>query len=213
MKNTLLIILAILLSSICANAQVEDGFTQVSEFGGEEVKYSPDEMVDFLGFVLLPGNRELMRFYEIHYNYDKTIKYTQLTMDSFVHRAMGKERCNANPNGVNLFETYGVKDPNIVCHLWKLRYKEYPYFSIGKPEPGWANNEKSDLIPSEAQMAILKKYGINRVQDICFGDMAFLLLKDMLDESWVAKYSNRGSGGAEAVTNVPSDEEDLPPID
>lgn len=217
MRKILLSIFTIILSSICTMAQVEDGFKQVNEFGGDEIEYSSAEMQDFLGFVLLPGPVNLMRFYEVHINYDHTIKYIQLSMDGFVHKAMGKERSNANPGGHNLFESYGIKDPNIITQLWKLRYKEYPYQypldPLRKPEPGWANNDKCEELPSPEQMAILKKYGITRVQDIIYGDMAFQLLKDMEDPNWVAKYSNIGSGGAVPTTNVPSDEEYAPPID
>ncbi len=199
----------LMISTACM-AQDFDGFTEVDDSGQ---KIEAPEVDDYLGFMLLPGSSDLIRFYEIHENQDHTFKYTQLTMDSFVNRAKGLERSNANPMGKNLFESFGIKNPSIVCHLWKLRYKEYPYWSQGKPEPGWANNEKSDIMPSPDQMRILSKYGIRRIQDLCYGEMAFLLLKDMEDSNWLSQYTNIGCGGAVPQTNVPSDEEYLPPID
>ncbi len=223
----------LIISTMCM-AQVEEGFTEVHEFGGEEVK--PDDCVDFLGFMLLPGSNTLVRFYEVHLNEDHSLKYTQLTMVGFVYRAMGKERSKANPSGKNLFESYGIKDPNIVTKLWKLRYNEYPYAVkrvrlsnkpdeekteeekeaerlANQPEKGWANNEKSAEMPSPAQFTILSKYGIRRLQDLCYGDMAFLLLRDMEDSNWLLQYANTGVGGAVPQTNVPSDEEYVLPID
>lgn len=211
MRKTILSIVMLIISTMCM-AQVEEGFTEVHEFGGEEVK-DAEISVDFLGFMLLPGSNTLVRFYEVHENEDHSLKYTQLTMDGFVYRAMGKERSKANPYGKNLFESYGIKDPNIVSQLWKLRYKEYPYWTQGKAEAGWANHDKSDEMPSPAQFAILSKYGIKRLQDLCYGDMAFLLLKDMCDGNWVSQYSNRGNGGAVPETNVPDSNDDEPPID
>lgn len=233
MRKAILSIMMLVLSSLCM-AQVEDRFTEVNEFGGEEVK--PNDCVDFLGFMLLSGSNTLVRFYEIHENEDHTLKYTQLTMDGFVYRAMGQERSKANPYGKNLFESYGIKDPNIVSALWKLRYKEYPYAVKRKtisnkpesektpeekeaerlanlPERGWGNNDKYPEMPSPAQFMMLSKYGIKRLQDLCYGDMAFLLLKDMCDINWVSKYMNTGCGGAVPETNVPGYDDDLPPID
>ncbi len=189
-----------MLLSVISYAQYEDGFTEVDEYGEKKSEPDDDE-TDFLGFRLLVGsNNDLVRFYEIHVTFEKKLKFTQLTMDGFVYRAMGKIRCKANPFGKNLFESYGIKDPNIVCNLWKLRYREYPYQKKGKPDPGWANNEDSEILPSEEQFAVLGKYGIHKVQDLCYGDMCFLLLKDMCDPKWVSQYCNRGAGGATAIS-------------
>lgn len=202
MKKTAILILMMLLSVICY-AQYEDGFTEVNEFG-EKISEPEEDDTDYFGFRLLSGsNNDLVRFYEIHVTFDRKLKFTQLTMDDFVYKVMGRTKSKANPYGKNLFETYGIKDPNIVCSLWKLRYSDYPYGRPGRPdkkEPGWANNENSEVLPSEEQFAVLGKYGIHKVQDLCYGDMCFLLLKDMCDPGWVSKYCNRGAGGANPIS-------------
>lgn len=184
----LLLILFTLAISMASRAQNDNSFTEVSEFGSDEVVEV--EQKDFLGFMLLPGSNTLVRFYEVHLNHNGTFKYTQLTMDGFMFRAAGKERSLANPSGNNLFESYGIKDPNVVGQLWKLRYKEYPYQTKGAPEEGWSNNDVCLELPSPQQFAILKRYGIERVSDLCYGDMAFLLIKDIGDADWITKYKN-----------------------
>ncbi|MBR4267026.1 MAG: hypothetical protein IKQ46_13320 [Bacteroidales bacterium] len=166
---------------------------EVTTFG-EEVEVEPQK--DFLGFMLLPGSNDLVRFYEIHINRDGTYKYTQLTMDSFVNKATGRERSLANPDKCNFFVNFGIKNPGIVSQLWKLRYKEYPYSSptgIDSTRLGWANNPDCDLMPSEQQFAILKNFGIEKVSSMCYGDQAFTLLKLMEQSEWIEKY--KGAAG------------------
>jgi len=212
MRKTAILILMMLLS-VMTYAQYDEGFTEVNEFGEKTSETDKDE-TDFLGFRLLEGNNnDLVRFYEIHVTFEKKLKFTQLTMDGFVYRAMGKIKCAANPYGKNLFECYGIKDPNVVCRLWKLRYSEHPYKPGAKSDSiGWASGptvpserqlkimknppKPIHVLPSEEQFQILHRYGINTIQDLCYGDMCFMLMKDMCDPNWVSKYRNRGAGGA-----------------
>lgn len=193
MKKALLIILLSIFSFTVSNAQ-DDDFEAIG-FG--ENQEERDKMTDFLGFMLLPGSNSLVRFYEIHFNFNGSIKYTQLTMDSFMQRCAGKERSNANPTKTNFFETYGIKDPNIVGQLWKLRYSDYPYKKMDSDTIGWSNNAECLEMPSAEQLAILKQYGITRVQDLCYGHNMFMLLKDMSNNQWVTRY--KGSAVSTAI--------------
>ncbi|MBO4372455.1 MAG: hypothetical protein J5826_05940 [Bacteroidales bacterium] len=182
----------IMFSAICLNAQDPEEYLMFGE-------NADDQDTDFLGFCLLPGSNLLERFVEIHINPDGTLKYTYLTMDGFVNRAAGRERSAANSKGANYFTNFGIKNPGIVGDLWKLRYTEYPYH--GSNEQGWSTNDSVPTMPSEAQMAILKKYGIFRISDYCYGLMAFMLLHDMEDPAWIEKYKNASYGGGSAPSN------------
>ncbi len=199
MKN-LASLLLILFCSLWANAQnVEEYLT----FG----ENADDQDTDFLGFCLLPGSNLLERFVEIHINSDGSLKYTFLTMDGFVNRAAGRERCAANIKSANFFNNFGIKNPGIVADLWKLRYREYPYYKEVRDSSdkvslqGWSTNDNSNVMPSEAQMAILKRYGINKISDYCYGLMAFMLLHDMEDPVWIEKYKNASYGGSAPPTS------------
>lgn len=191
-KYLILIVIALLVSVVC---RAQDDEYEAIGFG--ENQEESDKMTDFLGFMLLPGSNSLVRYYEIHFNYNGTIKYTQLTMDSFMHRAAGKERSMANPTKANFFEMYGIKDPNIVGQLWKLRYMEYPYKKQDSDTLGWSNNAEYPEMPSQEQLAMLKQYGITRVQDLCYGHNMFTLLKDMSNNQWIARY--KGSAVSTAI--------------
>ena len=193
MKKLLLIILITIFTFNVGVAQDDD--FEVLGFG--ENQEEKDKMTDFLGFMLLPGSSSLVRYYEVHFNYNGTIKYTQLTMDSFMNRCAGRERSMANPTRANYFETYGIKDPNIVSQLWKLRYMEYPYKKMDNDTLGWSNNVEYPEMPSQEQLAMLKQYGINRVQDLCYGHNMFMLLKDMSNNQWIARY--KGSAASTAI--------------
>jgi len=193
MKKTLLILLLTIFTITIGNAQDDD--FEVLGFG--ENQEEKDKMTDFLGFMLLPGSSSLVRYYEVHFNYNGSIKYTQLTMDSFMNRCAGKERSMANPTRANFFETYGIKDPNIVGQLWKLRYMEYPYKKMDNDTIGWSNNVEYPEMPSQEQLAMLKQYGITRVQDLCYGHNMFMLLKDMSNNQWIARY--KGSAASTAI--------------
>ncbi|MBQ1697308.1 MAG: hypothetical protein II075_05455 [Bacteroidales bacterium] len=194
MKKTLLIILLSIFTITVGRAQNDDDFEMIG-FG--ENQEEPEKMTDFLGFMLLPGSNNLVRYYEIHFNFNGTIKYTQLSMDSFMHRCAGKERSMANPTKTNFFETYGIKDPNIVGQLWKLRYMEFPYKKMDSDTLGWSNNVEYPEMPSPEQLAMLKQYGITRVQDLCYGHNMFMLFKDMSNPQWIARY--KGSAASTAV--------------
>ncbi|MCQ2975666.1 MAG: hypothetical protein MJ211_12765 [Bacteroidales bacterium] len=230
-------------------------YDDVVEFGE-----TPDEdIMDFLGFSLVPSANLLESFVEVHINPDGSLKYRQLTMDGFVNRASGRERSDANPKSHNFFNEFGIKDPSIVGDLWKLRYKKDPLrriyednswsryqvqsdtnyiesfsyntkkekdnedninsnsHNIDEDNPdegfidggtiqelvatsrdGWAGNQ---FKPTDAQMQILKKYGIHSLGDFCYGMFAFMLLRDMENGEWVIKYKDAGAVGDDAQVN------------
>lgn len=200
MKKTATLIIFFLCLCFSVKAQDDEGF---ATFGEELI----EDQKDFLGFMLLPGSSDLMRFYQVHINKDGSFKYTQLTMDSFVNRAAGRERTIANPNGVNFFSQFGIKNPGIVGELWKLRYKEYPYQTKGQPEPGWSNNAEYPEMPSPAQFEMLKQFGIERLSSVCYGDLCFMLLSCMENHDWVSRYKGQAlSNGGE---NFSSDGDDV----
>ena len=186
MKHLYFLILVILFA-FCGNAMAQ-GYDDDDEY----VSFGDDEKVasDYLGFCLLPGFTGLVRFYQIHQDIDGKFKYSQISQDEFMHRLAGKIRSSANPKSENWFNTYGVKDPNIVTQLWKLRYKEYPYQTLGRPEQGWSSNDSIPDLPSPAQMDILANYGIKKISDFCYGQNVLMLFRDMCNSAWVEKYKN-----------------------
>ena len=112
----------------------------------------------------------------------------QLTKDGFIAQASGKQQSLANPEEEDFFEKHQIKNPNILDDLWRLRYKEYPYFSNEKIEPGWSANDSIPFVPTEAQMQILQKFGLNRMSDYIIGENAFRLLKLMEQPEWINSY-------------------------
>jgi hypothetical protein len=62
---------------------------------------------------------------------------------------------------------------------------------------GWANHAdpKVNGAPNDAQMAILKKYGMKEITDFVYGENAFNLLKDALDPEWQKNYMNTTGNG------------------
>jgi hypothetical protein len=204
MKRVLFFVMFFCLSlTVFAQYEGEDdgGF---AAFGADDD--GPDPLRDFLGFVLLPGSNDLVRFYEVHINDDSTMKYTQLTMDGFVNRAAGRERSAANPTKDDLFRNFGIKNYGIVAKLWQLRYKEYPYFTPVQHEPGWSNNDEHPEIPSPQQFEILRQFGIESLSSLCYGDKCFMLLACMENPDWVARY--KGSAQTAPSANPPSEGED-----
>ncbi len=111
-----------------------------------------------------------------------------LTKDGFIAQASGKQESKGNPEKIDFFEKFQIKNPNIVDDLWRLRYKEYPYFTQEKMEPGWSANDSIPFLPTEAQMQILSKFGLTKMSDYIIGDDAFRLLKLMEQPEWINSY-------------------------
>ena len=119
-----------------------------------------------------------------------------LTKDAFMFQAVGRQKSPGNPQKINLFEKYQIKNPSIVNSLWKLRYKENPNqplsehlgHTASKNNAGWSQNDEIPFLPTEAQMNILKGFGIERFSDYIYNEKAFGLLKAMEDPEWVRAY-------------------------
>lgn len=184
----------LLISFVCGYSQTNN-IDDILSFGD-----APDmNETEFLGFQLLNGPSSLIRFYEVHVDCNGSLKYTLIPESSFVYQAKGRQLSKANPKGEDWFVSYGIKDPNTVNSLWKLRYREYPYFTQ-IPQKGWSSNDSIDWMPSKAQFKILSRYGINSLQDFCYGYRAFLLLKDMEDPQWIENYKNASYSGDDTTS-------------
>jgi len=119
-----------------------------------------------------------------------------LTQDAFMFQAVGRQKSPGNPQKLNLFEKYQIKNPNIVNSLWKLRYKENPNQPLSEylghtaraSSAGWSQNEEIPFLPTETQMNILKGFGIDRFSSYIYGDNAFRLLSSMENPEWLKIY-------------------------
>ncbi|RLD63775.1 MAG: hypothetical protein DRI95_11330 [Bacteroidetes bacterium] len=115
-------------------------------------------------------------------------KVILLSKNNFIQQALGKQKSMGNPKKINLFEKFQIKSPLILDHLWKLRYKVYPNLTREKMDPGWSENDSIPFIPTEAQMEILRGFGIERFTDYIYNEEAFRLLSSMEDPGWVKIY-------------------------
>lgn len=115
---------------------------------------------------------------------DKKVKVTFLTFDTFIRQFSGSEPSRANPDRINNLKNNEI-NLQTIKDLWKLRYATYPF---GKsPEKGWGGQTG---MPSEAQMQILAKYGVERIGDVIYGENLMNLLIDMENPTWVQIYKN-----------------------
>lgn len=134
---------------------------------------------------LLPTPNSDPVCYGIHLlTVDKKSEINFVKFGTFIRQFNGSEPSRANPDRIDFLKKYGINIQTIK-ELWKIRYAEYPF---GKsPEKGWGGKNG---MPSEAQMQILSKYGIERIGDVVYGDNLINLLTDMEDPTWVQVYKN-----------------------
>lgn len=151
----------------------------------------------YLGFSIKSNmNGGLVNFALIKPLPDGKRKVILLTKDAFMFQAAGRQKSPGNPKKINLFEKYQIKNPNIVNSLWKLRYKENPNqplseylgHTASRNNAGWSQNDEIPFLPTEAQMDILRGFGIERFSDYIYNEKAFGLLKAMEDPEWVRAY-------------------------
>lgn len=129
----------------------------------------------------------------------KIVHLRHITMREFVMIGTGAVRHPANHEGQNLFADHGVQqcttlydsldrkhysDCQVVENLWRLRYKKLPSESEGK-ETGLARRTSA---PDEAQLGMLKTFGINRLNDFIYDEQVFRLLKASADPQWLQSY-------------------------
>ncbi len=135
------------------------------------------------------GNQQ---FFIVKVNSDnKIVGGDQVQAESFLRQAMGKEKSKANPLQENLFKKYGIKDPDIIFSLWKLRYAKNPWKTDDSTNMyGWTNRSKYPMIPYNSQLKILKRYGLDNINGFIYGNKLFQLLKDMEDPDWIKTYQD-----------------------
>lgn len=201
MKRIIFCLMAILFSTTI-KAQDND----VVAFGEEEIG---DTTRYFLGFQLLPSASEPTRFYEIEKIAEGKFNYKEISIDNFVYQMKGLIKSKANAKGEDLFLKHKIisngGDENIVDKLWKLRYKEFPYETQFRDDiTGWSNNTDCPDIPSKEQYQILSEYGINRIQDFCYGYDMYRLLRDMNNPDWRVKYVNCAGSQENSNSNDPN---------
>jgi hypothetical protein len=156
----------------------------VYSFGDEsgEIEY-------FFGFNLIPNAMgSLVHLVLIKPGEYGNRKIKQLSRDEFIAQASGTTESQANPDKVNFFKKYQIDNPNIIDELWRLRYKEYPYLTNDRIEPGWSVNDSISFLPSATQMQLLEKFGMYKLSDYIFGENAFKLLYLISKPEWVRSY-------------------------
>lgn len=132
---------------------------------------------------LLPSPNSGPVSYGIHrLSPDGSVDVTFLRYETFLRQFGGGEESRANPDRIDYMELHNISQMTIK-ELWKLRYALYPF---GKsPDTGWG---KESGVPSEAQMQMLAKYGIERVGDVVYGENLINLLLDIQNPTWLEQY-------------------------
>ncbi|MBN1250584.1 MAG: hypothetical protein JXR51_02125 [Bacteroidales bacterium] len=143
----------------------------------------------FFGFNLIPsGVGGLNHFVLIKPLANGEFNVIQITKERFINQAEGKQESLANPKNINFFEEFNIQNTLVVNDLWKLRYIDYPYFTMEKMDNGWSSNDSIPFLPTNAQMQILNKFGMTRLSDYIYGENAFQLLFKMTSDKWVKEY-------------------------
>ncbi len=199
MKNTILIF-ALLLIEFSITAQ------EYNTFGEEE--YSSKEYV-FVMRLMPDMGSNLYQLGIMKLNSEKQ-EIIYLSADSWIKQLIGIESSKANPDTENFIVKHKIFDFNqqdinnpefdyflidkvkqLLDNLWRLKYSEYPYFSLEKKdEKGWAKHSDPNItwLPSQSQINILRGYGINEINEFFKDDDLFRLLRDIHDAEWQNRY-------------------------
>jgi len=175
-----MIIISIILYSTPVSAQVDSTYV----FGED-----PGEIEYFFGYNLIPNAMGGLVSYALikpGNNGERIVK--QITRDSFIEQASGKQQSLANPKAINFFKQFQINNPNIIDDIWRLRYREYPYLTREQVSPGWSANDSIPFLPTDNQMETLKKFGFFRLSDYIYGENAFKLLYLMGKPEWIKSY-------------------------
>ncbi len=175
-----IILIFIFLYSYSVIAQKDTVYT----FGDD-----PGDIEYFFGFNLTPnamGGMVNFALVKPGDNGKRIIK--QITQESFIAQALGKQQSLANPKAINFFKQYQIDNPNILGDLWRLRYKEYPYFTKDPDILGWSSNDSIPFLPTDSQMKMLEKFGLFKLNDYIYGENAFKLLYLMEKPEWIKAY-------------------------
>jgi len=166
-----------------------------------KVKYS-------LAVTLMPHYPQLPTTYGIVKSKgEEILEYDVITERNWILIGAGEMRNLCNPDLENLFEKNEIQNcstqyfPNfrktstycpLTNRIWKVRYDQLPddikksgVKDYDAENSGWATNK---MHPSNAQMEILKKYGIQTVSDAIYGDSLWHFLNDINDPNWIKNY-------------------------
>lgn len=168
-------------------------------FSAKSPVYIDDLLAEkHLAIQLMPNWGEPITFAMVTVFEGKVVGKRPLNKEQFILIGSGKLKDPANPGQINLFEQHGISNCNSsfdevmrqhryqcdgVNTLWKLRYAEHPGdLGAGK---GWARNPNG---PDAGHLNQLKRFGIERLNDMIYGEQAYALLKAVADPSFVQSY-------------------------
>lgn len=154
-----------------------------------------------LAIQLMPNWGDPITFSLITIDRGQVVAHRKLTRGNFLMIGTGRMRDRFNPDQRNLFEDAGIQPCDVnfdsinrVHHfacdpmdqLWKLRYGKHP--TMQEESRGWAANDNA---PDHGQMSMLGQFGIQRLDDLIYGENVFALLRAINDESWVQQYRSQ----------------------
>ena len=154
-----------------------------------------------LAIQLMPNWGDPITFSIITIDRGNVVAHRKLSRGNFLMIGTGRMRDRFNPDQRNLFEEAGIQPCDVqfdsinrvhrfTCdpmdQLWKLRYGKHPTLQgAGK---GWAANDNA---PDQRQMSMLGQFGIERLDDLIYGENVFSLLRAINNESWVQQYRSQ----------------------
>jgi len=160
-----------------------------------------------LGVSIQPYMQSGLISYWLVCHEDGKISYRYpLSRKNFMLQMQGKQRSYGNPELENLFQKFNIDscfwnfdnmtDEEVyncirIDDLWVLRYNRNPFCPEGcVPAPGmielgWTSRKAQ---ASDAQMGILKTYGINTFHDIVYGEQMMKLFQDITQSNWQNNY-------------------------
>lgn len=184
----------------------------LSSFKPYEQPCVEDEMINAqytFAFTLQPSaNSSLITYWLVTVVNNKVMYKVPMTEKNFILQMKGEMYSKANPQGLNLFEQsmqtdscfyqyYWLKgdcnplDFYRLDDLWTLRYNRNPECPEGcTPAEGMRIDglAANKTFPNDAQMEILKDYGVEHYTGFFYGDNMFRIFNDINDPTWVNNY-------------------------
>ncbi len=186
-------------------------FSSFSHYDEPCVEEEPLTAQYAFAFTLQPSaNSSLVTYWVVTVYNGKIVYKTPMTEKNFILQMKGEMYSKANPQGVNLFQQSVQSDSCFYqyywhkgdCNpldvyrlddLWTLRYSRNPECpegctpSDGMRVDGLAANK---TYPSDAQMDILKGYGVDHYTGFFYGDDMLKIFNDINDPNWVNQYQS-----------------------
>ncbi len=183
------IVIAVLLACHFFVINAQEDTAVFGEEGAKKAKCS------FCFNLMETGYGSLFHLGLMKYRKDGKTEIEFLTLNDFLLQASGRLSSCANPDTINFFDKYKIKNPyTTTSSLWKLRFAKSPW--QGSEEAGWASySDSSYFLLSAAQKAVLSKYGMKRLTDYISGDNVFKLLRNMEDSTWINQYKAGNAAG------------------